>query len=588
MTLISRGTEAMLVAAHNITEQERYKEMLQESENKYRVLFEDSPDAYWLMDEKGFLECNSAALRMFGFSNRSEFTNPAAISPQYQADGTLSSLAAEQRIAAAIRKGKETFEWLHLRKNGDVFSAEICLAMLKLGERPLIFVTARDITERKTAEARVQFLAYYDALTELPHRALLQDRLANALADARRRNEKLALLFLDLDRFKVINDSFGHSFGDLVLKDVAARLMKATRAQDTVARVGGDEFLIMLNGVEDEADAAIAAERVMSAMSADFVVQDQSLAISCSIGISIFPEHGANGETLIKNADAAMFFAKEAGRKNVRFYTNEMNARAAERLTMEHDLRLALDRNEFFLVYQPQMEIATGAITGFEALIRWQHPKLGLVPPEVFIPIAENSGLILQIGEWVLSTACIQAKKWLRDGLLAVPIAVNVSAIQFRQENFLALIKGVLQQTGLHPRYLELELTESLLLSNADVMFAVLHELADMGVNLAIDDFGTGYSSLSYLKHFSVNKLKIDRSFVRDIAIDSNDAAIIAAIISLGKSLKLKVIAEGVENEAQMSFLREHGCDEIQGYYFSEPITAAEVALRALRQVAHP
>jgi diguanylate cyclase (GGDEF)-like protein len=402
--------------------------------------------------------------------------------------------------------------------------------------------------------------------------------LGNALAHAQRRNEKVALLFLDLDRFKIINDSFGHSFGDIVLKEVAKRLKQCTRAQDTVARVGGDEFLIMLNKVEGVADAAIAAERVMQAMGAEFVIQGHSLGMSCSIGISIFPEHGSDGESLIKNADAAMYFAKDAGRNDVRFFTKEMNAQATERLALESALRLALDKGEFFLAYQPQMEIATGSIIGLEALIRWQHPELGLVPPDKFIPIAENNGLILQIGEWVLRTACAQARQWWDDGLPPVPIAVNVSAIQFRQENFSTLVKNVLLETGLSSEFLELELTESLLLSNEDVMFAVLQELRELGVKLAIDDFGTGYSSLSYLKQFRVNKLKIDRSFIRNIVFDPGDAAITTAIISMAKSLNLKVIAEGVENEAQMSFLRAHGCDEIQGYYFSKPITAAEVA----------
>jgi diguanylate cyclase (GGDEF)-like protein len=423
----------------------------------------------------------------------------------------------------------------------------------------------------------VQFLAYYDALTELPHRALLQDRLGHALADARRRKEKVALLFLDLDRFKIINDSVGHAFGDIVLKEVAKRLKQCTRAQDTVARVGGDEFLIMLNRVEDAAEAAVAAERVMREMSAEFLIQGHSLRMSCSIGISISPEHGVDGETLIKNADAAMYFAKEAGRNCVRFFTGEMDTQAAERLALESNLRLALDRGEFFLVYQPQLEIATGSIIGFEALIRWQHPVLGLIPPDRFIPIAENNGFILQIGEWVLRTACAQARQWWDDGLLPVPVAVNVSAIQFRQENFSALVKNVLFETGLSPEFLELELTESLLMSNEDVMFAVLQELREMGVKLAIDDFGTGYSSLSYLKQFRVNKLKIDRSFIRNIVFDPGDAAITTAIISMANSLNLKVIAEGVEDEAQMSFLRAHGCDEIQGFLFSKPITAAEV-----------
>ncbi len=436
----------------------------------------------------------------------------------------------------------------------------------------------RDITDRKLAEERVQFLAYYDALTGLPNRILLQDRLDKALAGARRRKDKVALLFLDLDGFKNINDSLGHSVGDLLLQEVSERLKGWAREQDTVARVGGDEFLIVLSGVKDIPDAAVAAQRLMDAMTAAFVVQGHSLSVGCSIGISIFPEHGADGQTLIKNADAAMYSAKNNGRNNFRFFTEEMNGQVVERLTLENSLRLALNNQELFLVYQPQMDIATGRITGLEALLRWQHPKLGLVPPNKFIRIAENTGLIVPIGEWVLRTACSQVRKWQDEGLLAVPVAVNVSAIQFRQQNFCELIRRVLHETGLDPQYLELELTESLLLDNADLMLSVVQELTDMGLTLAIDDFGTGYSSFGYLKRYQVSKLKIDRLFIRDIAVNPDDAAITIAIISMAKSLNLKVIAEGVENEAQMTFLRAYHCDEIQGYYFSKPLAVDKVA----------
>jgi EAL domain-containing protein (putative c-di-GMP-specific phosphodiesterase class I) len=338
----------------------------------------------------------------------------------------------------------------------------------------------------------------------------------------------------------------------------------------------------MLTHVKDTPDAAIAAERLMDAMTAEFVIQGHSLNVRCSVGISIFPEHGADRETLIKNADAAMYSAKGSSRNNFRFFTADMNAQAVERLTLESSLRLSLDNKELFLVYQPQMEIATGKIVALEALLRWQHPKLGLVPPDRFIRIAENSGLILPIGEWVLRTACSQARKWQEEGLPAVSVAVNVSAVQFRQEDFCELIRRVLHETGLEPQYLELELTESLLLANADVTFSVLQELKAMGLTLAIDDFGTGYSNFNYLRQFRVSKLKIDRSFIRDIAVNPDDAAITTAIISMAKSLNLKVVAEGVENEGQMSFLRAHQCDEIQGYYFSKPLAADKVADKLL------
>jgi diguanylate cyclase (GGDEF)-like protein/PAS domain S-box-containing protein len=474
----------------------------------------------------------------------------------------------------------ECLETQRLTKTGSAIDVSLSVSPIKdaSGHIAGASAIARDITQRKAAEKQIQFLAYYDALTGLPNRTLLRDRLSSALASARRRKDKVALLFLDLDRFKDINDSLGHSVGDLVLKQVAERLKKWAREQDTIARVGGDEFLIVLTAVKEVADAAVAAERIRNAMTAEFVIQGHSLGISCSIGISIFPEHGADSETMIKDADAAMYCAKESGRNNFRFFTKDMNAQAVERLTLENSLRMALDKKELFLMYQPQIEIATGRIIGLEALLRWQHPELGLVPPDKFIRIAENSGLIMPIGEWVLRTACFQTRKWQDEGLPAVSVAVNVSAVQFRQAGFCELIRRVLHETGLAPQYLELELTESLLLSNADVMFSVLQDLKAMGLKLAIDDFGTGYSSLSYLKQFPVGRLKIDRSFVRDIAVNPDDAAITSAIIGMAKSLNLKVIAEGVEDEAQMSFLRAHQCDEIQGYYFSKPLAVDKVA----------
>ena len=436
----------------------------------------------------------------------------------------------------------------------------------------------RDITARKLAEEKIQVLAFSDALTKLPNRRLLQDRLTQALASARRQEGRVALLFLDLDRFKNINDSLGHSVGDLFLQEVAGRLERATRELDTVARVGGDEFLILLTGLKDVTDAAVAAERLMDAMTAEFVVQGHPLNIGCSLGISIFPEHGTDAETLIKNADTAMYSAKENGRNGFRFFTEDVNALAVERLTLENSLPHALDKEELFLVYQPQVDMTTGKIIGLEALLRWQHPELGLVPPDKFIRIAENCGLIVPVGEWVLRTACSQARKWQEAGLPPVRVAVNVSAVQFRRQGFSEQVRKVLRETALAPEYLELELTESLLLADADVTLSVIQELKAMGLTLAIDDFGTGYSSFRYLKQFRVSRLKIDRSFIRDVAVNPDDAAITAAIISMAKSLRLKVIAEGVEDEAQMSFLRAHQCDEIQGYYFSKPLAVDKVA----------
>jgi len=434
----------------------------------------------------------------------------------------------------------------------------------------------QDISERKLAQQRADYLAYYDALTGLPNRMLLCDHLNAAVAAASRRGRGTALLFLDLDRFKIINDSLGHSFGDLLLQQVANRLKNEIRQEDTVARVGGDEFLIVLAKVKDLAEVEAIATRIVNSVVGEFVIQGRTVNVTCSLGISVYPEHGEDGETLIKNADAAMYSAKEQGCNTFRFFTEQMNMEVMERLNLENGLRSAIDRGELFLEYQPQINIANGKVIGMEALLRWQSREWGLVMPDRFIRVAESSGLIIAIGEWVLRTACSQMKHWHDEGLLVSPIAVNVSAVQFRQEGFKELIGQVLNDTGLAPEYLELELTESLLLSNKDVMFEVLNGLKDMGLKLAIDDFGTGYSSLSYLRQFPVTKLKIDRSFIREVELNPDDAAITAAIISMAKVLGLKVIAEGVENEAQLLFLAEHMCDEVQGYYFSRPLNAPE------------
>lgn len=709
-----RGSEAMLVAAYNITERRRAKEMLKESESRYRALFDGSPDAYWLMDEEGFLDCNSAGLAMFGLSSKTDFKHPADISPPAQPDGTPSKVAADQKIAAAFRNGKERFEWLHQRKNGEVFFADVSLAALSLSGRrvllacirdiserkraeaalefkttlleaqaetsidgilviddagsivlanrqfetqfavpqeilsagddfpvmkhvmyqmedPTSFVQRakylyshryekgidemklkdgrtfdrysaplidskglhrgrisyfRDITQRKTAEARIQHQAYFDLLTDLPNRTLLQDRLSKGLASACRTERKLAVLFLDLDHFKLINDSLGHTLGDHLLKNVAERLKGCIREQDTAARVGGDEFVIALSDVKDTADAVSTAARIVDAVRQRFSIDGHSLSTSCSIGISLFPDHANDCETLIKYADQAMSCAKGSGRNSYHLFSEDLNRHAVTQWNLDSALHLALERGEFSMVYQPQMEILSGKITGLEALIRWQHPELGMVPPNEFIPIAERNGLILPIGEWVLRTACDQAQKWFENGLPEVSVAVNVSAVQFRQEGFYDLIKRVLAQTALPPQLLELELTESLLMSNADVMVAVLRQLQGMGVRIAIDDFGTGYSSLSYLKQFRVNKLKIDRSLIRDVVVNSDDASITTAIIGMGKNLNLTVIAEGVENEEQLSFLRERQCDQIQGYLFSRPISSCETSKLLLHEQA--
>lgn len=567
----------------DITARKLAEQALSDAKEKYRAIFEDAVIGIFQINPGGRpLSINRGLAQMLGYDSAEEFLaeiidvwRQVFVDP----DRMLSVVRDAQK--KGIVHGAEVEIYRRDRSKRWVI-ANIRAARDSTGNIALFEGTVEDITERRVAEERVQFLAYFDALTGLPNRTLLEDRIAIALGGAHRRKEGIAFLFLDLDRFKIVNDTLGHSVGDLLLQEVAERLKKWVREQDTVARVGGDEFVIMLAGIQSPSDAAAAAERLVELITAGFSIHDHSLNITCSVGISMFPENGTDGETLVKHADAAMYSAKQKGPNNVEFFTEGLNAQMVERLRLESGLRQAVERNELYLVYQPQMDIATGGIVGVEALLRWQHPELGLVPPNRFISIAENSGLIVPIGEWVLRTACAQARKWQDGGLPAVPIAVNVSAVQFRQDGFRNLIKNVLRETGLPPQYLELELTESLLLTNADVMFSVLSELNEMGLQLAIDDFGTGYSSLSYLKQFPVKKLKIDRSFIKNVVLNQSDAAITTAIIGMAKSLGLKVIAEGVETEAQMSFLREHRCDEIQGYYLSKPITATEVADKLL------
>lgn len=564
---------------HDITTGKQAEAALLQAERNYRTIFENAVVGIFRSTMDGRpLSVNRAMAQLHGYKSPEELLEAVSDAAQLFVDPSQMG----ELHAAVVNGGSVCNAEVEIyRKDGSRKWISVNLQGERDEEGNLLFVngTTEDISARKIAEARVQYLAYFDALTGLPNRALMNDRLAKALPTARRRNEKVAVLFLDLDRFKLINDSLGHTVGDLLLKEVSHRLEGCTRQQDTVSRIGGDEFIILLTGV-DEASAI--ASRVASALTAPFEVKGHVLTTSCSIGISMFPDDGDNGETLIKYADQAMYCAKESGRNAFRFFSAEMNRQITERAALENDLRRAVENEEFFLVYQPQIVTASGELAGFEALIRWRHPQLGLVPPDKFIGIAESTGLILPIGEWVINTACIQARKWLDEGHLYVPVAVNVSAVQFRQAEFCEVIKRALANSGLPPEYLELELTESLLLTNQDVVFSVLKQLREMGLSLAIDDFGTGYSSLAYLKQFHVNKLKIDKSFIREITTNSDDAAIATAIIQMAKSLNLTVIAEGVEDKSQFDFLRAQKCDEIQGYYISKPGSASEIAEKFL------
>ena len=432
-----------------------------------------------------------------------------------------------------------------------------------------------DITERKQAEDRMRHIAQTDALTGLPNRMALLLRLAQLLPEARRHNWKVAMMFLDLDRFKTINDTLGHQVGDELLREVACRLSKLVRETDFVARLGGDEFVIILPGINTPADAATIASKVTAALSTPIEANGHELHTSPSIGISIFPDDGVDGDTILKNADTAMYHAKAAGRNNYQFFAEDMNRSAAERLNIERKLRHAIARNELSLDFQPQFNAGDRAPIGVEALVRWHHPSEGLISPARFIPVAEETGLIVDIGEWVLTTACLEMARWINAGIKPMRMAVNVSALQLRRRDFCETVANALTTSGLPPELLELEITESSVMENPQEAILILERLGRMGVTLAIDDFGTGYSSLAYLKLFPIDHLKIDRSFVADIEHDLNDRAIAFGTIALAHSLGLKVIAEGVETEDQFDLLRANGCDEVQGYLLSRPLNSA-------------
>lgn len=429
-------------------------------------------------------------------------------------------------------------------------------------------------------DSHIERIAHYDPVSNLPNRLLFCDRLKQAMVHAQRDDQIVAVMAMDLDRFKIINDTFGHPVGDRLLQAVAERLANHVRKGDTVARMGGDEFSFVLTDLNDSHHAGDVAQKILLSLAADpFMLEDQEIFMSASIGISVYPVDGSDTTTLIKNADAALHHAKSEGRNNFQYYAQEMNASAMQRLTLESALRRALEREEFILYYQPQVDLASGRIIGLESLLRWQHPERGLVRPDEFIPLLEETGLIVPVGEWVLHSACRQGRAWQQSGFPPIRIAVNLSALQFRQPDLVGMVARILAETGLDPRSqeLELELTESLLMKNVEGTAAKLRQLHEMGVKLSIDDFGTGYSSLNYLKRFPLNSLKIDQSFVRDLSSDPDDAAIVSAIIALGHGLKLSVIAEGVETAGQLAYLREMKCDEMQGFLFSRPVPASEI-----------
>ncbi len=485
--------------------------------------------------------------------------------------------AARQREeAAAIREtALRAREAAALTRAGRNAAIE---AQLREANERLVVATVNSQTMTEAAEqaaARMSYMAEHDFLTGLPNRSLLTDRLTQSIALAQRHSKKVALMFMDLDHFKHINDTLGHAVGDQLLQSVAKRLQACVRGSDTVCRQGGDEFVVLLTEVEQAQDAALTAEKLIESMAEPHLIDGHRLLATLSVGICLYPDDGKDAEAVVKNADTAMYHAKKNGRNNYQRFTPDMNARAVKRQSVEDALRHALDKQEFVLHYQPKVNIQTGAITGAEALLRWQRADHPLAFPTEFVRIAEDSGLILPIGKWVLRESCRQMAAWLKDGLDIGQISVNVSAVEFHDQDFLGDVHAILNDTGLNPRHLELELTESVLIRNAEPATAALHALRSLGVQIAIDDFGTGYSSLSYLRRFPINTLKIDQSFVRDSDCEEGEA-IISAIIAMGASLKLRVVAEGIETLQQLAFLDSRCCPEGQGFLFSRPVAAEE------------
>ena len=551
-----------------------------------QTIIRSSPFAIYTRDREGIVTAwNPAAEKLFGWRAEQILGRPL-----------LSVPAGRQRETVELRervlRGESILdlEVQRQKADGTLFDLSTTLAPLKDASGAIngYLAIAADITARKTAERQVEFLAYRDVLTGLPNRLLLQDRYSQAAAHAERMHRHLALLFLDLDNFKTINDSLGHAVGDALLKEIAARLRECVRETDTISRQGGDEFLIVLSDLSGTEAIVPVLVKIRERLQAPFLIDGHELTTSASIGVALYPDDGREFEILHQKADTAMYRAKDAGRNHYRFFDEQMNVEAVEHLRIKNGLRRALERGEFELHYQPQIALGSGRVVGVEALLRWRHPEDGLIPPARFIPVAEDGGLIVPIGEWVLQEACRQAMAWRAQGLPPLVMAVNLSAVQFRRGELQPAVARILQRTGFEPRLLELELTESIMIHDAEAVLASVRQLKQLGIRLSIDDFGTGYSSLSYLKRFDVDKLKIDQGFVRDLARNPDDAAIVRAIIQMAAGLGLQTIAEGVEDAEALAMLRQYGCHEAQGFYFARPMAAQALADYVLHMVQTP
>ena len=571
----SHGRATMMAGViHDITSRRDAEDCVREVKERFQKVFHLSPipTALTVLDDARILDVNQAFQEFFGFS-REQLLGRTAMQLGIHVDqAARAALAARLRSEGHIRDAE-----LPVRiSSGEIRNVVVSADAVTFMGDACALVTFRDVTDHKRYEARLEYVATHDELTGLPNRTLIRDRLSQGLARARREGSQLALMFLDLDRFKVINDGYGHPFGDHLLRAVARHLSTLVREGDTVARLGGDEFLVLLPDLRRSADAYVVAQKILDAFDQGVRVEGRNLHINTSIGVALFPQDGLDVDTLITNADLAMYRSKEQGGGMYQFFNSEMSRETSRRVELETQLRAAIAANELELRYQPKVELATGRITGCEALLRWRSRSLGSIPASQFIPVAEESGLIVPIGDWVLRTACRRARSWQEAGL-AMGVAVNVSTRQFLRQDVVSWVLGTLDATGLEPNRLELELTESLLAQDPDKVASSMRELRARGVKFSIDDFGTGYSSLSYLKRFPVDALKIDQSFVKNVGSGPDDDAISLAVISLAHTLRLRVIAEGVENAGQRDFLQRHGCDEMQGYYYSRPLPEAEI-----------
>ncbi|MFZ2633160.1 MAG: EAL domain-containing protein [Desulfosalsimonadaceae bacterium] len=569
--------DQLMLKVRRAIEKQQTDAALRESEAKLRDLVELAPDAILIVNDKQeILRVNRQFEEMFGY-HRSEVVGKhmgMLIPPRFVHHMDYNRDYIRNPKIRRMGQGKEACALL---KDGSELPVEIALSPLETPEGLIVTATIRDITERKRYEAQLEYQANHDWLTGLTNRNLLMDRLSQALLHAEYFRRQVAVLFVDLDHFKLINDSLGFDMGDRILKIAAERLAACVRANDTVARQGGDDFVIVLSDLVESQDAAAMAQKIQAALNQPLEIDTHFFKISCSIGISIYPKDGKDVQTLLKNADVAMFRAKEQGRSIFQFFIDELNDKVVARMTMEKHLRRALENDELSVHYQPQMDMAAGQMTGIEALLRWQSPGLGMVSPADFIPLAEETGLIIPIGEWVLKTACMQNRKLQDAGFPPLVIAVNLSPRQFWYPGILETISRILQDSNLEPRYLELEITEGMVMRDVENAMVMLNELKGLGVQLAMDDFGTGYSNLSYLKRFPFDKIKMDISFVREVTHDPGCAAIAKTIIALAHNLDLRVIAEGIETEGQLSYLRAQHCDEMQGFYFSKPLPCRDL-----------